>query len=249
MTNQIQRIESNQSVNGVSVWQQVEEANKCTKIMYVKNIRQVLAQKIQLCCALLGVNGERMPKPEEFELMLGFALDFWFNYRIEEIELAVKLNLAGRFENEVGFHGYFDIKFISSLLKEYDRFKQKAMQELTRKRLSEAPNTKHEPDYIFNSKLYDGLIQFREKTGELPQFWDWDRTYQHMEENGMFDSWSIDDKTAIYQAVKQEFTSGKIKARIMAGSISERNEADSIDNEKRIKTECRRRAIEKVLNK
>jgi hypothetical protein len=248
MTNQIQKIESTPSGNGVSVWQQVEEANKCTKIMYVQNLRGVFAQMVQRCCAMLGVNGERMPKAEEYELMLNFALDFWYNYRIEEIELAVKTNLACKFENQVPFHGYFNIDFISKVLKEYDGYKRKIMLEIQRKKASETPKTFPDtPDYIINEKLYDGLIDYVKTQKSIPQFWDWWRIYDHMTEKGMLSHLTVEWKQNLWEQVKTDLAKVKTETKLMAQSVKEIRDAETIGQDDEIKRECIRRTVHLII--
>lgn len=103
--------------------------------------------------------------------------------------------------------------------------------------------TKPETD----EQSYNGLVEYRKKHCEMPQFWAWSKVYNHMDECLMIEE-TNETKQELYEAVYHQLKN-KLDLDLLdiknAGDRKERLE--SLPND--VKIECRRLMIEKHLPK
>lgn len=210
------------------------------KILYEKDLRTKFKQLFAKINILLGGNIETLPKDEEMEVMLNYALDNWSGMTLTEIEMAVNANISRKTADFVQYFGKISVSYLQSCIVNYQEVKRKAILDEKRRQDSERPKTLNEPDYIVNSKLYDGLVQFIQSQGKFPDYWDFGRVYEHMKENNLLIEWSLGRKKEEFERVKEALSKWKTESKIMAGSISQRNEAEGIDDHKKIIAECQR---------
>ena len=219
---------------------QVIEASKGVKILYETDLRSKFKQLFAKINIILGGSVESLPKDAEIEVLLNYALDHWSAMTIPEIEMAVNANISRKTADFIPFYGKISAAYIQACIAAYNEIKRKSILEQKRRQESERPNTQHDPDYIVNSKLYDGLVDFVRGQGYFPQYWDFGSVHEHMTTNSLIAPWSNDQKRKVFDAVKTLFISGKAKAKVMASTIQDIRDADSFDDDSKVKAECRK---------
>lgn len=234
----------------LSFTEQVIQASKETKLLYEKDLRTRFKQLISKINILLGGSIDNLPAGEEMEVILNYALDNWYKLSINEIELAVNANISRKTEEFVQFYGKVSVAYIQSCITNYQFVKQRAILDHNRKKASETPKTFNDtPDYIINEKLYDGMIQFIQDQKKIPMLWDWFRVYDHMTEAGLLSHITVEWKRNLWDQVKQEMSKKQTEEKLMAQSVKDIRDAETIGQDEEIKRECIRRTVIEVVGK
>ena len=220
--------------------QRILQAVGQTKILYETDLRNKMKLMISKCHILLGAPVDSLPSTEELEVMLNYALDNWARLTLAEIELAVEYNINQETGEFVPFYGKLSVAYISSCIRNFFDIKRRVVKTHEFNKQAMRSNTQNDPDYIVNSKLYDGLVDFVRDQGYFPQYWDFGSVHAHMTTNGLIAPWSNDQKRKVFDAVKASFIAQKTKAKVMASTLQDFRDADSFDDDSKVKAECRK---------
>jgi hypothetical protein len=210
-------------------------------------------QKIKDAIAMIGVMTGIKEPPQEMEanVLIMIIKSNYAYLTIEEMVNAFVLNMTGELTEFIKdpkstgriehFHS-MNASFATSVLNLYQLRKSAAFKSMTSKRLLIESEESKESESAKPEELFNGLMKFVEENEEVPKFWDWERTFFYMEENGLI---TIDneEKKKMKAEVLSELKLRQLSEFASAGSIAERAEAQKITEEKNIQFECRKRIV------
>lgn len=228
--------------------EKVVMATKEVKLMYVKDIRSEWKKLLAKINILLGGTTENLPSNEELEVMLNYALDNWYKYTLQEIELAVNANISHKTEEHIKFFGKISVSYLQSCITNYETVRRKAILDHKRREEAMKPRTNpKEPDYIRNAKLWAGLVQFTVEHNRIPDLWDWYCCYDHLiEEKG--EGWlTLEEKNRIYQEQSDILLKSVEKAKKQATTLAEFRDLQDVDMKQQIVNACQKFVVQREL--
>lgn len=122
----------------------------------------------------------------EIALLANHVYDYHDNFTIDEIELAFKLNEAGKLEKKINHFQIFTCSYISDILNNYQLTKSKAIFEF--EKLKEIETTKEnnmEHKRMTNEEAYDLIVEMYLRDKELPQFGPYQMAFDYLKENNL----------------------------------------------------------------
>lgn len=197
---------------------------------------------------LLDVKPENKPSIEYQKIIIDGISRYHRNHSVEELYLAIELNVNGKYEQRIDHYGRFSIDYLSSCIHLFNESKKKAM--------LKAKYLEPKPDYTERKKLYDNHINseyyavlenFCKEHGYAPLYWDWGKVYKYLKDSSMLSHYTKKDFEDIRYAITGRVKSEATGMRMSAGSIGQVIEGERAGNEDRISKACRREVVLRYL--
>lgn len=127
----------------------------------------------------------------EIALLANHVYDYHDNFNLNEIELAFKLNEAGRLEKKITHFQIFTCSYLSDILNNYQLSRSKAIfqyqkiEELENAKLLE--NKKHK---LSSKEAYELIVELYQKEKDIPLFGPYTLAFEYLKENNISpDNW------------------------------------------------------------
>lgn len=237
---QLPTLNGSQEMQPKNLNDKIIQAISNEKLLYTKNLRAEFMAVLVRIGYLLGVTPERMPNNDQVEVLFNFAKEKWYSFTLQEIELAIKSNIANELDVITDFKGYISADYISSCLKNYLEHKRKAV--LRQKALED--NQRPRDLKIEDKEHFDFIKDWYAKTGEFP-FADYFHAFEYAWKEKMFTGV---DLTAWMEKRKEAIVSEVAKQKNIAGSMKERDELLKQLEGDNLKTRLRREAIQMIIS-
>lgn len=203
------------------------EADNGLKIEHIND----LSLLVKTVCSFVGIK----ELPDMIVLSACWkTLDHFRSFTKNNFIQAFEFNEAGIYENRSQHYNAFLPAYMSDVLNNYRSIRNKAQSDYKKQLKALEP----EPEPTTPEQCYNGLIEFVKEHGEPPRFWDWNKSFQFMEESGLIQM-TLEEKNQLFSKVKADIEKMKSVATDLRELI-EINKQLAGDN---LIKECRRIAV------
>lgn len=241
------------STSVLTVNDQIINADKQIKIREISDPYVALNAFIAKVLILLDVKHENKPTIEYQKVMIDGINRYHGSHSIDELYLAIELNLNGKLKDKIDHYGKFTIDYLSSCLHLFNEEKKAAI--LRAKTVAtpaprpvELPTEQKRIHDLHRDKSYwDVMVNFVKEQGYIPAFWDWSKVYHYLKETGQFTDYSKERLDKIYEEISGKTKGNASRERMLSDTIGKMNFATASSSDERIKDLCRKRVVEEIL--
>ena len=168
------------------------------------------------------------------------TLDHFRSFTKQNFIQAFEYNEAGVYETRVQHFNAFLPAYMSEVLNNYRSMRNRAQSEYKKQLKALEPP----PEPITAEQSFNGLNDYVTQNKELPKFWDWNKSFIHMEDVGMIKI-TLAEKIELKEKVENELNAKKQ----FAANKDELKDIVRLLESDSIVTECRKRVITNYFKK
>jgi len=193
----------------------IVEANKNSIIIKEQTFEEFFKNFQHLLLKLSYLIGLDKPLDKiEIGLLANHIYDYHDNFNLNEIELAFKLNEAGKLDKKIIHFQIFTCSYLSDILNNYQSTRSKAIFQYMK--LEEMENSKqieNKKNKMTNEEAYELIVELYQKEKDIPLFAPYTLAFEHLKENNIqpenWDKYKKDNQIyikRIFDLTKEELT-------------------------------------------